>query len=198
MNKKVKWIISTAVLTVVSVLAGHYLLKPIFKKNTLGYEVIDMTKPWVPNNLHGLYFETPEPLKKENMDKATSYDSMINNLDVYLFKRDHFVTMFINMDTKFSNYDTEKGLYASIQNAVNLMGGKKLNLKFTTAEGKLNHRLAEGEYRFKGNPVLVKGYCFWNANGKVLILITLIGKSDDNEKVIQKIIDSRKLQDTLL
>lgn len=178
-------------------LVSHFL-KSRYKNVSLSYEVVDMTKPWVLNDLHGFSFETPELVTKEKMDHASTYDSVISNLDVYLLKRKHLVTMFIHMETKLSEYDTEKGLLGSIQNAVNLMGGKELVLNFTKPVGDVKDHLAEGEYQFEGSTVSVRGYSYWNGGGKVLILITLIGKSDANDKVIQKIIDSRKIHDDLL
>lgn len=194
MSKNAKLILLVAILSLGAYLSVRTFLKSRSGGSSLSNEVVDMTKPWVLNTLHGFSFETPEPVKREKMNNASGYDSMITNLDVYIFRREHLVTMFIHMETNFKEYDTEKGLHGSIQNAVSLMGGKKLELDFTQAEGNAKHHLAEGEYQFKGNPVSVRGYSHWNENGKVLILITLIGKSEANDKVIQKIIDSRKIQ----
>jgi hypothetical protein len=175
-----------------------YLIASQFMKNSRGKKVlqdeaIDMSKPWALNTLHNFSFETPEPAKKENVTKPAVLGAQIKEFDVYFYKKNHFVTMFLFMDTDFITYDTRTGLQGTIQNSVNVVGGRDLKLDFTKPEGNLSDLLATGTYTLKNEEVMVRGYAYWNEKGKVFILMSMIRKGDGNDKIIQKVIDSRKI-----
>lgn len=193
MNNKLKNILIFIVTFSIIAIFSQYgrELGEILSNKIIKNEVI-LDKPWFRNSYYGFSFETPEKLYKLNTSIPVGYEEFINLSDTYVLEKGDLFVIFVYMDTNFEDYDTEVGLTGAIQNTVNTINGTSLELFFERPEGDFDELLGNGNFFVSEEEFMVKGYIYWNGEGKCVILATFITNSENNKEISNRIINSRR------
>lgn len=168
-----------------------YLIKQPRLKEHMKENPVEL-REWTKNNLNGAEFIAPGTLQQEPL-QLNQNSPQIQRMALYILKNNSLITMFTYLDTRFDQYDKEKGISQTISNTVKVMGGDHLTLKFTNRSSNPELLYAMGQYKLKDREIIINGCIHWDNKGKVRILTSMIPKNKDNKEINQKIVNSFKL-----
>jgi len=148
-------------------------------------------RPWFRNSLLGISFETPEKLLEQSAKAPSGYEDYITKFKTYFSKERDLIVFFMYAESKFETYDKETGLNGAISNMVNSMNGTDIILKFSETKNDYDDLRCSGSYKLQGTEIQVKGYVYWNGNGKFFLLTTMGDKK--NLKSMTRVFESLRI-----
>ena len=148
-------------------------------------------QPWFRNSILGISFETPKKLEEQSAKPPAGYEDYITKFKTHFSKEQGLIVFFMYAESKFDTYDKKTGLNSSISNIVNSMNGSDLILDFSEPKNDYDDLRCRGSYKLQGSEIQVKGYVYWNGNGKFFLLTTMGDKKD--LKSMEKVHESLRI-----
>ena len=145
---------------------------------------------WFTNTYYGFSIETPFKLESVEAKIPEGNKDYISMMQTYFSKEGGTPIMVSYIESSYEAYDVTKGLRGSVSNVVHTMDGTNLVLDFQKPENAQDDVVCSGRFALDQDQWILKGYCYWNEGGKILI-ITTFGKDNQNsDTVLERVMNS--------
>jgi hypothetical protein len=146
--------------------------------------------PWVRDSYNAISVKTPEKLELKMSKVPDGYEETINTLNMYVGKTYNETIIYVTyMDSNFEQYDLKEGMSSSIGNSLHMLKGSLVNSSFEEVNNDLYGIIYNGEFDYENNKEIIKGYGYWNDNGKLGSVVCFSLKNGRNSTEIKEEID---------
>lgn len=165
--------------------------KPSSTENNIEEDISKQN--WFINTQFGLAFETPRKITETNFDLPIGTEDYIQKVYSYTFTDKDIGISYMVMESNFTKYDCKEGLRGSVSNFINFSNGTNLEIDFYEIENEYNDIGCEGTCLYKNLTMKVHGYCLFNENGRIYMLIASGADTENTNKKIKRVFDNIKI-----
>lgn len=141
---------------------------------------------WHENEYFGLRFETPRPVKEEQVDLPDGMEFYALGVNAYTYSDREIAVNFTAIEMKSDQYDTKGGLNGAARNLVGHMEGTVKTLDFGRIPGDQDAHTCYGTFTFNDSPAELRGYATFDRETRTALVLIAAGPAH-NEATSERI-----------
>lgn len=138
-------------------------------------------KKWAVNELFGIRFETPRPIKEEQVDLPAGMEHYSRGVNAYTYADREVAVNFTAIEMIGDQYDTKGGLSGAAGNLVSHMDGTMKTLDFGKVPGEQNAHTCYGTFTYDGTGAELRGYSTFDPETHMALVMIGVGPADNRE-----------------
>ena len=149
---------------------------------------------WALNSRYGIVFEAPKILAEINSPIPKGAEDFIAKVSYYAYSDTDMTLALFVFDSKFTDYNLQVGLKATITNYLLANRGQNIVLNFNTSE-MLDQITSDGTFNMDGIQKSAKGFGYYNNHGRVCFIVGFANTDIKAKAKILRVYKSLKVLD---